>query len=396
MARMQDVLKTFQELQNNPNQNRPQNSETDKGYIGFSGLDAIKKAITENLGNQPDSNAPQERAPKAAELANSLVDFPKLKIAETFKMSPVEASTDSSLKTAQSNLETAANQLYMDLHHEFGIVIQNVKDKKPLDPKPLEKFIPIIYESVTSSEFLFLKAIQRKRFATWIVSHSINVAIFSLKIGIGLKYDREKLLKLGLAALFHDVGMIKVPNSIIFKHGKLSAGEFTIVKEHPIYGYEMVKHLKADYPYILEVVLQEQEREDGGGYPQGVAGDKINEFAKVVGLADMFEALVHGRAYREGFITYNAIQKIIESRGRQFNAKIIRALINSVSMFPIGSMVKLSTDETARVLSVNSLRPVRPIVEILTDAEGNKLKSPIRVNLEEEPLIYIVKPLLES
>ncbi|MFA5729587.1 MAG: HD domain-containing phosphohydrolase, partial [Candidatus Neomarinimicrobiota bacterium] len=130
--------------------------------------------------------------------------------------------------------------------------------------------------------------------------------------------------------------------------------------------------------------------------PQGLTGDKISEFAKVVGLADVFEALVHGRAYREGFITYNAIQKIIESRGKQFNAKIIRALINGVSMFPVGSMVKLSTDEIARVLSVNSQRPVRPVVEVLIDSDGNKIKNPIRLNLEEEPLIYIVKPLIES
>ncbi|MDD5541185.1 MAG: HD-GYP domain-containing protein, partial [Candidatus Marinimicrobia bacterium] len=235
-----------------------------------------------------------------------------------------------------------------------------------------------------------------KRYATWLVSHSINVAIFTIKIGVSMKYDREKLTKLGLAALLHDVGMINVPNNIIFKHGRLTASEFAIIKQHPNYGYEIVKHLKSDYPNIVDVVLQEQEREDGSGYPQGLTGDKISEFAKVVGLADVFEALVHGRAYREGFITYNAIQKIIESRGKQFNAKIIRALINGVSMFPVGSMVKLSTDEIARVLSVNSQRPVRPVVEVLIDSDGNKIKNPIRLNLEEEPLIYIVKPLIES
>jgi len=394
MARMQDVLKSFQELQNGSDSKPPAVSEKENGFIGFSGLDAIKKAITDNF-NAPPSGKPADTSRKA-EPSRQPTDFPQINLNQSLNIPKIDTPGESSLKAIQTRDETTANQLYMDLHREIGVVVQNIKDKKPVNPKPLEKYIPQIYESITTSEYLFLKAIQRKRYATWIVSHLVNVAIFSLKIGIGLKYDREKLLKLGLAALLHDLGMINVPNSIIFKHGKLSSGEFTIIKEHPIYGYEMVKHLKDDYPYVVEVILQEQEREDGTGYPQGLTGDKTVEFAKVVGLADVFEALVHGRAYREGFITYNAIQKIIESRGKQFNAKIIRALINGVSMFPIGSMVKLSTEEVARVLSVNSLRPVRPVVEILTDAEGNKLKAPIRVNLEEEPLIYIVKPLIES
>ncbi|MFA7711213.1 MAG: HD-GYP domain-containing protein, partial [Candidatus Neomarinimicrobiota bacterium] len=362
----------------------------ESAFVGFSGLDAIKRAITENLGGSPTPAKPSSESIRAADLARTPADFPKISSSKS------STPSESELKAIQTQDENAANQLYMELHRVFGNVVQGIKDKKSLDPKSLEKYILSVYESVTSSEFLFLKAIQRKRYATWLVSHSINVAIFTIKIGVSMKYDREKLTKLGLAALLHDVGMINVPNNIIFKHGRLTASEFAIIKQHPNYGYEIVKHLKSDYPNIVDVVLQEQEREDGSGYPQGLTGDKISEFAKVVGLADVFEALVHGRAYREGFITYNAIQKIIESRGKQFNAKIIRALINGVSMFPVGSMVKLSTDEIARVLSVNSQRPVRPVVEVLIDSDGNKIKNPIRLNLEEEPLIYIVKPLIES
>ncbi|MCK9484631.1 MAG: HD-GYP domain-containing protein [Candidatus Marinimicrobia bacterium] len=391
MARMNEVLKSFQDLQSEDKPKTEQTSDKrESAFVGFSGLDAIKKAITENLGGSPTPAKPSSESIRAADLARTPADFPKISSSKS------STPSESELKAIQTQDENAANQLYMELHRVFGNVVQGIKDKKSLDPKSLEKYILSVYESVTSSEFLFLKAIQRKRYATWLVSHSINVAIFTIKIGVSMKYDREKLTKLGLAALLHDVGMINVPNNIIFKHGRLTASEFAIIKQHPNYGYEIVKHLKSDYPNIVDVVLQEQEREDGSGYPQGLTGDKISEFAKVVGLADVFEALVHGRAYREGFITYNAIQKIIESRGKQFNAKIIRALINGVSMFPVGSMVKLSTDEIARVLSVNSQRPVRPVVEVLIDSDGNKIKNPIRLNLEEEPLIYIVKPLIES
>ncbi len=152
--------------------------------------------------------------------------------------------------------------------------------------------------------------------------------------------------------------------------------------------------MKDDYPYLLNAVYQEQEREDGSGYPQGLKGDKICEFAKIIGTADIFEALVHRRTYREGFITYYAIQNILETKSHQFSAKMIRSLISVISMFPLGSLVELNTGEIARVVVTNRNRPVRPIVEISEDLEGRKLDPPNRVNLEKEPLIYITKPII--
>jgi len=392
MAGMQDILKNYQDSNNKDISKEEKNRENDNNFVSLSQMEVVKKAIAENLGSTKNSlNSAVDSTPVdlEPELALTPADFPKNGFFKTPHLD------ENKLKEIQSQDEIAANQLYLELLRELGNVFQSIKDQKPLDPRSLEKYIELIYDSITSGDFLLLKAIQHKRYAAWLISHSANVAILAYKIGIDLKYDREMLLKLGIAALLHDVGMLNVPNNIIFKHGQLTASEFEIIKKHPLDGYEMVKHLE-QYPHIIEVILQEHEREDGSGYPQGLEGDKISDFAKIVGLADVFEAMVHGRAYREGFITYNAIQKIIEKRSKQFNPKIIRALINSIPMFPIGSLVKLSTNEIARVLSVNSVRPVRPVVEILIDSDGNKLKNPIRLDLEAEPLIYIAKPLAES
>ncbi|HPC35472.1 MAG TPA: HD-GYP domain-containing protein [Candidatus Marinimicrobia bacterium] len=392
MAGMQDILKNYQDSNNKDISKEEKNRENDNNFVSLSQMEAVKKAIAENLGSTKNSlNSAVDSTPVdlEPELALTPADFPKNGFFKTPHLD------ENKLKEIQSQDEIAANQLYLELLRELGNVFQSIKDQKPLDPRSLEKYIELIYDSITSGDFLLLKAIQHKRYAAWLISHSANVAILAYKIGIDLKYDREMLIKLGIAALLHDVGMLNVPNNIIFKHGQLTASEFEIIKKHPLDGYEMVKHLE-QYPHIIEVILQEHEREDGSGYPQGLEGDKISDFAKIVGLADVFEAMVHGRAYREGFITYNAIQKIIEKRSKQFNPKIIRALINSIPMFPIGSLVKLSTNEIARVLSVNSVRPVRPVVEILIDSDGNKLKNPIRLDLEAEPLIYIAKPLAES
>jgi len=443
MVRMQDLLKSFSDLQKEEEKAKtpsqppapppPPPPPPKKEEVTFSNLDAIKKAIQDNLGSSmgrllsttppptpPPTSAPAEPpvrpkptipqpplqppispTPPTTPRTESPLFTPKSgaqppsqpPVAQAV---PAEPQPVTEPETIQASEEALATQLYLNLHREVAQVLQSIKEKRPIDPLPLRDYIPRITDAVKKEEYLFLKAIQRKRYASWLISHSVNVAIFAIKVGIGLKYDHDKLTRLGLAALLHDVGMSAVPNNILFKHGKLTPDEYEVVKEHPLHGYKLLRHLETEYPYLPEVALQEQEREDGSGYPQGLTGENIHEFAKIIGIVDVFEALVHGRAYREGFITYNAIQKIIEQRAKQFNIKYVRALINSVTMFPVGSLVKLSTEEIARVVSVNSLRPMRPVVEILTDASGIKLKAPIRLNLEEEPLIYIVKPIEED
>ncbi|MCK4639751.1 MAG: HD domain-containing protein [Candidatus Marinimicrobia bacterium] len=391
---MKDVLKSFDELNNGheePSTSSPVNSRSDSGKL--SGLDAIRNAIQSNLRQQKEGKSqPPPPSPQQSTLD-------KLKSALEPKEKPAAQFPSKREKPLSPEDEQFSNKLYMMLHRSIEKVVMDIKNKTPIDPEPLIKQIPDFCTAIEANEYLFLKAIRRKRFATWIVSHSVNVGIFAVKIGLGLKYDKgdiEKLHQLALAAFLHDVGMVKVPTRVLFKHGRLSPAEFDHIRQHPVDGYELVKHLENDYPYIADTVYQEQEREDGSGYPQGLKSAEISEYAKIIGIADIFEALVHGRAYRDGFITYHAIQKIIENKSKQFNPKMIRGLVNTVSMFPIGSLVQLSSNEIARVKSVNKLRPVRPIVEVIKDSEGRNLKAPLRINLEEEPLLYITKPISET
>ncbi|MDD5766707.1 MAG: HD domain-containing protein [Candidatus Marinimicrobia bacterium] len=415
MVRMRDILKSYDDLQKESNtearpvQPKPQQThDTESQFSGIGGLDAIRKAIQKNLqtGESGQIFATRSKSEPVATANPSIPpdvtpSQPPLppKQEPAFVVPPTPVQTVQTITEPamhkESTEDAATTKLYMDLHRIMEKVVADIKNDQPISVEPLKEIIPELITSVSNSESLFLRAIQRKRYATWVISHSVNVAVFALKIGCGLKYPRDKQAQLALAALLHDVGMVKVPNRILFKHGKLTDAEFDHIKEHPVHGFEIVKHLNDDYPYIVSAVYQEQEREDGTGYPQGLKSNEISEYAKILGVADVFEALVHGRTYRDGFITYNAIQKIIESKAKQFSPKIIRALVNGVSMYPVGSLVKLSTDEIARVVSVNTLRPVRPVVEVLEDNEGRKLKTPLRINLETEPLIYITKPITE-
>ncbi|MBO8132090.1 MAG: HD-GYP domain-containing protein [Candidatus Marinimicrobia bacterium] len=290
-------------------------------------------------------------------------------------------------------LEYSGIDFYLEANKVVEQAINQINTKSHDFIIPVLKLAPTFVNNVLNHEELLALAIQKKRYSKWLVSHQVNVAIISLKIGMGLNLPEIKLNELTVSALFHDIGMLKIPNSIIFKHGRLANEEFDLIKKHPEFGVELISQLRTDYPYLLEAIYQEHERYDGSGYPRGLRGNEISMYARIIGLADTLEALLHGRAYRDGFITQKAIQTIIQQRAKLFDPKVLRAMIDTISIFPVGSYVKLNTGELARVISINKQRPVRPTVEVIRDKNGEALAEPYQINLEKEPLIYITKQI---
>jgi HD-GYP domain-containing protein (c-di-GMP phosphodiesterase class II) len=149
-------------------------------------------------------------------------------------------------------------------------------------------------------------------------------------------------------------------------------------------------------PWIGKIVVQVHERRDGSGYPQGLQGDEIHEVARILGLVDTYLGMAQPRADRPALVTYNALMEIIDLRRAYFGSKLIKVLINVVSIFPLGSLVKLNNGEIGRVVGISRLHPTRPLVEVTLGPRGKPLEPPRCVNLEDEPMLYIVDPAIEE
>lgn len=223
-----------------------------------------------------------------------------------------------------------------------------------------------------------------------------NVAIFSIKIGQGLNYDAEQLTALAMAALCHEVGMSCVPSEVATAQGAYSKKQWAELKRHPEHAFKILSKLGTEYAWLAEAVYQEHERERGQGYPRGLKGDDICEFAKITGLADTYESLSHQRFFRKAFIAFDALREIIGMRNKYFAPHIIRALVSEVSVFPLESYVLLNTAETARVVRTNPDNLLRPVVVVEYDAASQKLKRPKMIDLASKPLLYVTKPVDES
>lgn len=222
--------------------------------------------------------------------------------------------------------------------------------------------------------------------------HLINTAIFAMKIAQGLECPKEELPWEGLAAALHDIGMLIVPQRILDKATNLSDEEMTLLRQHPEKGFRILQGLGPEYEWLANVALQEHEREDGSGYPRGLKGDEIHELAKVVGLADVYEAVTHPRPYRTLRAPLDIVKEIIATERNRFSDRILKGFIRGLSTFPVGSFVRLNSMEVGRVVATNPVFPLRPVVDVVTGPKGDLLDSPRRIDLSTSTLIYITGP----
>lgn len=227
----------------------------------------------------------------------------------------------------------------------------------------------------------------------WLLVHNVRVTFISLILGQGLGYDIKMLLKLGLAALLENVGMYKIPDSVVEKKGSLDENEMTMIMEHPKRSYEILDQMGERYRWLAEVAVQVHERTDGSGYPYGLKGGEIYELSSVIGLTDMYVAMTSDRPYRDKIVQTDAIKHIVEEAKGEFPANIRKVFLNRISLFPVNTYVMLNNKSIGRVISTDEHQPLRPTIELLYDSTGGKKERREVVRLSENPLLYITESI---
>ncbi len=193
--------------------------------------------------------------------------------------------------------------------------------------------------------------------------HSVAVCVISLKIGQIMGFDDNKLKSLGMAGLLHDIGKARIPMNILQKPDRLTDDEYKEIKKHPVYGYRIVQDMNFEDRDIEYGVFEHHERHDGGGYPIGIEGDKIHEYAKIIAVADVFDAITSDRAYRPRFGLLQAVEEICSRDSGYLDSRIAERFIKYILNVSPGDKVILSTGETAIILMVNDDEPLRPLVK---------------------------------
>jgi len=224
----------------------------------------------------------------------------------------------------------------------------------------------------------------------------VDVCILSILTGITLGYNRLKLRELGIGALLHDIGKVKINKEILNKPGGLSPDELKQIRQHPENGFNILRR-HYDIPLLsAHIALQHQERLDGSGYPRRLSGEEIHKYARVVMIADVFDALISDRPYRIAYPVVQAIDFIKSMSGTSFEEHFVAALFSNISPFPAGTVVMLNTGEIGQVVRTDKNTPEKPVVKILFDSNKNQLHKPFEIDISGEPSMSITKTLSEE
>jgi HD-GYP domain-containing protein (c-di-GMP phosphodiesterase class II) len=195
-------------------------------------------------------------------------------------------------------------------------------------------------------------------------AHSVNVSLLSMLIGKWLKFDPNKIKLLVQAGLLHDIGKSKVPSDIINKPGKLTHDEFEEIKKHPLYGYRVLEGIDKISKDVCMGVLMHHERDDGSGYPLGAKAPQIHEFAKIIAIADIYDAMTSARSYREKGSPFEVFELMENNAFGVLDPKAVTTFLTNIASYYIGDFVRLNTNEIGEIIYINSRHISQPVIKV--------------------------------
>lgn len=324
--------------------------------------------------------------------------FVRWGIKELYTEGELIPGEDDIKKTENSSEESISKKNYIEIYNRslsaYEGFIEDVIKNKSYNKDLLNEVIIDILDLVAryKNDIISYMALENDKY-DYLITHAINTAVLAIIGGYELKLDEKKIKDLGIAALLHDLGMLNIPKEILNKKDKLLKEEYNIIKAHPITTYKQLSTLNIFNQEILDAILQHHEQFDGNGYPRKLKENKINLFAKIIAIADTFEAQITRRVYRETKTGYLAMKSVLAEAKNKFDPHVLRAFLTTLSIYPPGTLLQLNNNSICTVVSINSDAPLRPKVRIIVDEFGDKITNNLIKDLKEESELFIVNVL---
>lgn len=282
----------------------------------------------------------------------------------------------------ESNSETTieidrpCDHLILEASKEIETIFNVARYAKNIQLMDIKiKILPIIKHMVDNhSIFNLLASMESNDKYTY--RHNIGVAVLATLLGRWLNLNSLELSLLCTAAVLHDIGKMKIPDEILNKPGKLTDEEFSIIKKHTTYGYELIKNTDGASHQLALVALQHHEREDGSGYPFGLKSHEIEKLSKIVALADVFHAMISNRVYQRGRPIYQVIKQLQNDFQGKLTPEYIIIFVQKMMESMVGSEVLLTNGSKANIVMINPSEPTRPLIKVedeFIDLSKNRL-----------------------
>jgi putative nucleotidyltransferase with HDIG domain len=238
-----------------------------------------------------------------------------------------------------------------------------------------------------------------KDYDNYTFTHSVNVSVIALAVGRSCGLTEEQLRILGFGSLLHDLGKLKIDVGIITKPGRLTDEEFEEIKRHPRTGADIVERMEGVTPEVVDIVLGHHFRYDRSGYPADLSAKKLSSMTFMAAIADTYDAVTTLRSYQRPMTPRNAIRRLRELTGTVLHPQFTENFIASLGTYPVGSLVRLDSNEIGLVVWVDTRDPDSVRLKILFDENGGRLADPLRLNLigkDARRIVGEVDPFLKG
>lgn len=305
----------------------------------------------------------------------------------TPERTPKVNSDDHSATVIYAQAQEAVERIFEDL--ERGI---------PPSPEATKAIVSNVLRQVFNDRAAMATqlAIQKiKQFDRSLTTHALDTCILSLVVAVESELDHTAQEQIGMGALLHDAGYVRLPRNLVRKREECSGQDKTLLEQHCKLGVALLSEQPGIHEGVLRIVREHHEHANGSGFPAKLAKDQIFHLAQIVGIVDFYDGMVSRRGTRQAMIPHDAVRQLfLAGEQGRFEKSLVELLIRSIGVYPVGSLVRLNTGEQAVVIGVNPQQRLKPLVKVTTDPQGGSYDTPIDIDLATPSPDHTIRTVL--
>lgn len=318
------------------------------------------------------------------DIAKSKVDVPaRLVMTSTSKKAPFPKKKAPPIEVPFEKEFSRAREIYVEAIDTISNILTDLRTGKLFSIKDIKETVIEITGSIMRNPDAMMLLTQIESQGKAASSHALNVCILSTAFGRYLGMDEKKLYELSLGAMLHDVGETQLPDELMDKQDNYSPEELNLMQSHTMKGAEVLSQLDEIPDSAISIALSHHERANGSGYPKRLVNDQISTLAKIVSITDVYDSVTSGTSREAPISATDALKSMYDWRNELFDGELIELFIQSLGIYPIGSIVQLRSEEIGIVISTSAERRLSPTLMLVLDSDKVPYQPPTIINLSQ-------------
>ncbi|MFO0698017.1 MAG: DUF3391 domain-containing protein [Nitrospira sp.] len=312
--------------------------------------------------------------------------------------SPPPTDTTTSGGATAHPANQPASVIYAQAQEAVERIFNDLERGIPPSPEATKAIVSTVLDQVLSDHAAMATqlAIQKiKQFDRSLTTHALDTCILSLIVALESGLDQPTQEVVGMGALLHDAGYVRLPRNLVRKREECTGQDKTLLEQHCKLGVAVLSERPGMPEDVIRIVREHHERSNGSGFPAALRGDQVLHLAQIVGIVDFYDGMVSRRGTRPPMMPHDAVRQLFLAGERgQFEKSLVELMIRSIGVYPVGSLVRLNTGEQAVVVGVNPQQRLKPLVKVTTDPQGGAYATPIEVDLAAPSADHTVRSVL--